>query len=137
MASVTSCRFCGLPIDAPTAASANAAQQALNSAIIQADGFKYSIGLAAVVGVLLVLNASGVLVDVRLFTAWLAAPTALFAGWRWNRRHGSLNSSDTDLLESRQNVQRAMCVWMLVLAVEMLLVAWVGIRWGLTISASS
>ena len=134
MASVTSCRFCGLPIDARTAAQANAAQQALNSAIIQANALKYAGPIALVIAVLLVLNTFGAMSDGRLLMAWLAPPIAIFSSWRWTHRHGSLLTSDSELALSRKNVRRSMQMWCAVLALELVLLAWAALRLGLSVN---
>ncbi len=134
MASVSSCRFCGLPIDARTAAQANAAQQALNSAIIQANALKYAGPIALVIAVLLVLNTFGAMSDGRLLVAWLVPPIAIFASFRWTHRHGSLPTSDSDLAQARRDVRRSMLLWWAVLALELVLIAWAGLRWWLSLT---
>ena len=134
MSSATTCRFCGLPIDAQMAAEANVAQQALNTAIIQANALKYAGPFAALVGVVLVLNASGYVTDDRVVMAWLAPPIALFGSWRWTRRHGTLSTSDAELKQSRRDVHRSKQIWGAVLALEVALLAWVAGWWALTLT---
>jgi hypothetical protein len=134
MASATMCRFCGLPIDAHTAAAANAAQQALNSALIQANALKYAGPLAALAGIVMILAASAYFVDRRIHLFWLVPPIALFASMRWFHRHAALPTSDVELLQARRDVQRAVYVWVALMALELLLLAWVAGRWWFTLT---
>jgi hypothetical protein len=128
MANVTSCRHCGLPIDAQTAAAANAAQQKLNSAIIQANALKLSGWVAAIVVVALVLVSTGVFTDGRLLTFWLGPPLALAGTLNWFRRFGRMQPADPDYETARRDVRRAAYTWALALAVELGLLVWIAAR---------
>jgi hypothetical protein len=124
MASATTCRFCGLPIDARTAAAAQAAQQRLNTAIIHANAMKYS-ALVAVLNILvLVFVASGFLGDRRATLAWLGPPLALAGTAWWFHQHGRLESADPDYAAARVDVKRTAYIWAGALAVEVPLLVW-------------
>lgn len=128
MASASSCRFCGLSIDAESAARANAAQQALNSAIIQANALKYAGPVAILIAVALVLNVLGVLSGLRVLIIWLAPPLGTLGAWLWMQRHGELPTQDADLLQAQSDVRRSERIWGAVLGLELALFGWVVLR---------
>jgi hypothetical protein len=117
------------------AAQANSEQQALNTAIIQANALKYAGPFAALAGVALILNVSGYVTDDRVLLAWAAPPIALFGSWRWYQRHGRLPTSDAELKQSRRDVRRSTRIWGATLALEVILAASFVLWWLITLAA--
>ena len=125
MADVTSCRHCGVPIDARTAAAANAAQQRLNSAISQANAIKLTGWAAAIVVVAMVLGGVGYLSDRRTVILWFGPPLAVAGVAVWFRRFGRLPTQDPDYETAKRDVRRAGYIWAVALLVEVGLLLWV------------
>lgn len=124
MASAPSCRHCGVPIDAQTAARANAEAQKLNTAIGQANLIKYTEWAAVLVVGMMLLIAFGSVSDRRLVTFWFGPPAAVAGVLNWFRRFGGLSATDPDYAEARRGVLRAGYVWGVALAVEVVLAAY-------------
>jgi len=125
MASATNCRHCGVPIDAQTAAAANAAQQRLNTAISQANAIKYTAWAAIVVVGAMLLGSLGYLTDRRGVVVWFGPPLAVAGTWNWFRQFGSLKTADPDYATARRDVRRTGYIWGAAVVVEVVLLAYV------------
>jgi hypothetical protein len=120
----TSCRFCGVPVDAATAQRLNSDFRRVTDAVTSANTFKQSIWVAVLLTVAGPLILFGTHNNPRLLLLSVAPVGFLGYAVSWQRKYGSLETQDRDYPGAVRAMRVTLVVWAVALFFQLALLAY-------------
>lgn len=117
--SMTSCRYCSVPIDAQAASAAIEVQDKINRACNDASLVRNLAGVMWVCFFVRFIPLIGFVAGIGMVVLFFAVPIRLVM---WLVRFGGIHTSDVDYQRAKRNILVAFVLWLLIIIVPLVLI---------------
>ena len=117
--SMTTCKYCSVPIDPQAASTAVELQDKVNRACNDASLVRNLAGAMWVFFFVRLIPLIGYVADIGMFVLFLLIPIRLIM---WQVRFGGIQTADLDYKRAKQNILIALGLWILIIIVSLVLI---------------